>query len=308
MSISFYKKIFSYSGVIIWHAHRNNEILYACILRLFIPLKLVVTRHSDTEPSVITRMLYKRADKVVTINPNMERYFDYGVEYVPHSIDIARYKYVSSEYRSGELIGIKQKYIVGVVGRVREEKGQAILIKAISPILINNPEWAVVILGKVKASDSKYHTGMLEYAEKQGVLEQIYFHDEVEDPRPHYESFSILAVPSLSEGFSMVTLEGMASGCAVICFRDVGIHNSLISDERDGLLIPYMDVELFTQKLKLLISDGMFRKRMGICAREKVLAEWSIETEVNHLVRIYEGLTKSSKKSSQDSNHTKKSP
>src|SRR5687767_2523885 len=54
------------SEPVIWHAHRNNELLLGLVLRWFRPkLKVVFTRHGSYPPSGFTRMIARRADGMI---------------------------------------------------------------------------------------------------------------------------------------------------------------------------------------------------------------------------------------------------
>ena len=54
---------------VIWHAHRNNELLLGVLLRWFRPkLRVVFTRHGSYPPSGFTRMIARWADERITLN------------------------------------------------------------------------------------------------------------------------------------------------------------------------------------------------------------------------------------------------
>src|SRR5688572_2922469 len=65
------KIVFGKTSCII-HAHRNNEMMFALLLRwLGGKFRLVATRHSETKPTALTIWLLKRADAVVALIPTL---------------------------------------------------------------------------------------------------------------------------------------------------------------------------------------------------------------------------------------------
>ena len=62
------------TGPVVWHAHRNNELLVGLLLRVLRPkLKVVVTRHSATAPGAWTRFLLARADSIISLDRKSTR-------------------------------------------------------------------------------------------------------------------------------------------------------------------------------------------------------------------------------------------
>jgi glycosyltransferase involved in cell wall biosynthesis len=69
-------------------------------------------------------------------------------------------------------------------------------------------------------------------------------------------------LPSLSDSFSLATLEAMACGLPVIVSRETGIAD-LISDGRQGYVVPSRDAESIREKLHFLYETPDIRRTMG---------------------------------------------
>jgi glycosyltransferase involved in cell wall biosynthesis len=85
----------------------------------------------------------------------------------------------------------------------------------------------------------------------------------------------ILVMPSYREGLPNSLLEAMASGCAVIA-SSVGAIPDVISDRKNGILVPRGDKVQLANSLILLGSSYQFRKKMGGLARETILNQHDI--------------------------------
>lgn len=102
-------------------------------------------------------------------------------------------------------------------------------------------------------------------------------------------TFDIFFQPSLWEAMSMVVLEAMAAGKAIVATR-VGENGRIIEDGIDGLLSEPMDVLGMAAALGRVIDDAALRVRLGQAARAKIEQTFTIQQMVNAYEAVYEEL------------------
>ena len=96
----------------------------------------------------------------------------------------------------------------------------------------------------------------------------------------------VVVVPSLwQEGFGLSVIEGMASGKPVIASRVGGIME-IITDYKDGFLIPPGDSESLSAKISEIVDDGELEKRIGSASRRTAEKSFNIEDKKRELLHL----------------------
>ena len=74
----------------------------------------------------------------------------------------------------------------------------------------------------------------------------------------------ILILPSLSEGFALVTLEAMSRGMVVICTNRCGLKD--IGNKNDYIIVTPNNYLIIKKKINFFLKNPNALKRMGIRA------------------------------------------
>ncbi len=122
----------------------------------------------------------------------------------------------------------------------------------------------------------------LEKKVKAARLERIQFIGNVRDIEKYYEKAAFLVFPSRNEGFGMVLLEAMYFCLPVVSYDCKAGPKEIIIDGVNGYLVEPGDVEVFTEKMELLMNDESLRRRIGAQSartvirfhKESILDQW----------------------------------
>lgn len=99
----------------------------------------------------------------------------------------------------------------------------------------------------------------------------------------------IFLFPSYNEGMPMAVLEAMAYGLAIVT-TNVGGIPKLIEDGISGYLCDPGDVEQMADRLSELLLNETKRKALGDEARQKAIQKYSMESHINKLLKLYQGV------------------
>jgi len=93
---------------------------------------------------------------------------------------------------------------------------------------------------------------------------------ETKNPEVYYREASVLAFPSLTEGFGRVALEAMTSGIPVITTENA---KGIVEDGVSGFVVPIRDVSALKEKMEYFYRNPEEVRRMGIAARAAATAK-----------------------------------
>ena len=170
------------------------------------------------------------------------------------------------------------------VGRLSQEKGQALLLEAVASLVCRSRELRLHIVG-----DGPDRRWLENYANQLGISAHVVFEGWVDGRRltALYCQTDIFILPSLAEGIPMVLMEAMAMEIPCVAPRVSGIPE-LIEHGVDGLLFAVADVDELCQAVRNFLDSGELRFRIGKKAREKVLREYDMARNTERFAELIE--------------------
>lgn len=102
----------------------------------------------------------------------------------------------------------------------------------------------------------------------------------------HYRRAAVFCLASVEEGLAMVLAQAMACGLPVVATRNTGAED-LVSEGREGFVVPIRDVEALKQKLLWLYENREARQAMGREARRRVESGFGWDDYGERVTRAY---------------------
>jgi len=168
--------------------------------------------------------------------------------------------------------------IVLSIGRLNYGKGFDLLIRAWNSISQSiRKDWELHIIG-----DGEEKENILQYLKEHQLLDSVKILPPTKQIQEHYRQASIFTLTSRAEGLPMVLLEAQSFGLPIVSFDCPTGPSEIVRDNVDGFLISDFDTDTFAEKLTLLMSDDLLRKKMGKNAyagaqrfqKEKIVEKW----------------------------------
>ena len=144
------------------------------------------------------------------------------------------------------------------IGRLTEQKNQAMLIQAFSIISERVPDWDLRIIGEGELFDNLQ--SLIEMHDMTGRIHLVGNRDDINH---EYESAQLFVLPSTFESFGLVTAEALLHGLPVIGLAECDGTNVLIKHEQNGMLIDNATAESFSEAMLELMSNVEKRRLYG---------------------------------------------
>ena len=141
-----------------------------------------------------------------------------------------------------------------------------------------------MLVGLAKGPDLTWVNGL-----RQGIEDRVLLAGEQSPIEPWYQGLSILVHPSYAEGYSLVHVEAMASGCCVVASK-LPYLDTLIEHGRTGFFFEPGDVKGLRGVLDELTRDPERARQVGRNAAEEARRRCGVEHEARALRDLYHSL------------------
>ncbi len=284
--------------VAVWHGHDYKSNLLGLLIRPFWRMALVTTLHGWTN-------LSGRAPLYVRVDKRCLRYYHAAIcvsedliedclacnvspnrcHLIHNAIDTDEYRRNLSVSEAKRAIGAPaNELLIAAVGRLSPEKGLDLLIRAVVDLRRSG-----LPVGLWVAGDGSLQHTLSQQISDLGGGDYVRLMGHLPDPRTLYQAADVFVLSSIREGLPNVVLEAMALKTPVVATRIAGVPK-LVTDGRDGLLIPPGDPAALVDAIRRVLCDANLRERLGNSARATIEERFSFVRRMEKVVSIYDEL------------------
>lgn len=283
------------------HAHLLGANLYASLASILCGVKVISTFHGESDVefdklsskiklaiiNIFSRRIVFVSEYLRIMYINQYKLNNKKIDVIYNGVDISKW---DQHRRNGELRKIvslsASSILVGAVGDVRKPKGYDILLKTASMMKFHNPDISFVVLGDKHGDLFKK---LLQLRSKLDLKEEFHFIGHREDIDVLIHDFDIFVLPSISEGFSICTIEAMAAGIPVIVTK-CGGPEEIIINRMNGLIVNANDAIALKQAILEIISNKSLRERLVKQAKKDVKKRFSINNMMMNYQKLYSNI------------------
>ena len=289
---------FQSEGIDLIHLHAPNPMMLLALAVKCIRLPLVISYHSDVVRQKLLaralrpfeRLVFTRAARILSDSPTYPqgsaflKSYSHKLTVLPLGIDLDPFLRPNSP-------------ALAFAGRLQREHGTPLWLSVGRLVYYKGLPNAIEALTRVPGKLMLVGTGPLEadlrrLAKKLGVADRTIWmgYRSFEEVVGAYQAATALWFPSnaRSEGFGLVQVEAMASGCPVIntAIEDSGV--SWVSrHEETGLTVAVDDPAELARAAHRLITERGLRQRLAAGARERACREFDQRLMAERCLNIY---------------------
>jgi len=180
--------------------------------------------------------------------------------------------------------------VIGIVGNVREWKGQETVVRALIAVLKAHPDVVCFFVGATTPWDTAYREKLDRLIADAGIGANVRFTGYQADPASFVNMMSIVMHASIEpEPFGMVVLEAMAQRKPIVGSRAGGVVEMVVEGQT-GYTFPPGDHAELARRLIELLGDPARASRMGDAGYQRLLDSFSIEQYMNGIHSVYHSI------------------
>jgi len=236
-------------------------------------------------PWVMQEVTARRMDRIITVSQNTTRAIE-RMFHVPRDLMTCVYNGIDTErFRPLPDVPESPNTILFNTNSEDRNKGAVYLFDALRILRDQDVPFHLIIVD----NDRKSLKLAPELVRRYGLSTHVTFIGRVsnEELLELYNRATILASPSLYEGFGLPAAEAMACEKAVIAttapaFPEVMEHG------RTGWLVKPADGPALAEGIRLLLENAELRRRLGKAARQSIIERFNWRKNAEQVVGVYE--------------------
>lgn len=236
----------------------------------------------------ICRFLAKQATQVIANSyavqqkcQELESIPSDKITVIPNAVDVENFQGISSK-KAKKMLNIDPAApVIGVVGNWRPVKGLVCFLQAAAQIHTAIPSAQFILAGQGPQENE-----LKDLAKQLGIYSNTHFLKNHPDIPSMISAFDIAVQSSLSESFSNVLLEYMASGKPIVA-TNVGDASVVLDHGKSGFIVPPGNPTALSKAVGQLCDNETFAAQLGTAARKKVLAQWSVAALLKRYEHFY---------------------
>lgn len=299
-SWSYYLKLFRIireNNVKLIQAHLLGSTLTYSIIALLLRIPLVATLHGKVDVNPNERLVYIKnlimklgVKRLIAVSQDLANYIEErglfkksNIRVIYNGIDVAKYGKNSLNDVRQELLLNDDTILVGSVGNIRPAKAYHVLIEAAKAVIEHNSNVHFVIAGHQKPELMEQLNNLIAHFNVSGHVHFIGFQQK---SAVFLGQMDLFALSSNSEGFSISTIEAMATGLPVVVTR-CGGPEEIVTHGKNGWMVASNNPLELAQGLITLIKDKVLRDQLAVTGMQHTKDTFSIDNLMNSYQKEY---------------------
>ena len=299
------RKIIKSEKVDLIQSHLLGSNVYCALAGLLTRKPVVTTFHGSVDVSKTERfialkfgLINKGASSIVAVSENLG---DEIIRRTPlnlnkmaiiyNGIDSAVFERKKFDDFRRQFSWGEDDLIIGSLGNIRPAKAYDVLLRA-AAMLDNQKQVCRFVIagqGESKGKPSSLYKELLNLRESLGLQDQVKFIGFVDDPADFLSKVDMFLLSSSSEGFSISTIQAMASSLPVIATRSGG-PEEIVTHQQDGWLVEKNDPAVIAEAISILSGDPECRAKLSSKAKLKVDSTFGISAMLDAYQKLYSAL------------------
>ena len=280
-------------------ANGNFAGMYGVPVKILTRKKFIIVQHlihkEESFEAKILKMLYRYSDKLVSISDSVSENLQLilGDDFKKKTTKI-RHGIILPELDES-YADKKENISIGIVGSIIRLKAIDNIFEAAKESIYQNKNVHIHIFGAPREDEPDsviYEKELMKFIVDANLERNVHFHGFEKSKEKIYSSIDILInYSSIPESFSLTVLEALLFGKIVIA-SDVGGPRELITNNKNGFLVPPSNTKALSEKIKYCIGkfNSIEIEAVRNNARKSVEENFSLERFSSEYKRLFDSI------------------
>jgi glycosyltransferase involved in cell wall biosynthesis len=183
--------------------------------------------------------------------------------------------------------------VIGVLGNIREWKGQEVAVRAMRKIVDEYPDTVCLFIGDTTKDDIQYKEKLDTLIKELELSSNIIFTGYIKNVSDYLNILQIVLHTSIDpEPFGRVIIEAMSLSKPIIASND-GAIPEIIENEKSGLTFRPGDHEHLAQQVIKLLRNKEYAENLGRGGNERLLNNFHIKVNIDKTQSLYDKILSS---------------
>ncbi|RXJ87165.1 glycosyltransferase family 4 protein [Arcobacter sp. CECT 8985] len=290
-------KIIDKKDIDIVHLHWTKDIPIIVLAKLLSKRKpkIVQTRHMNMtrfKSDFYHKFLYKNIDTIICVTKSLQEQI---TKFIPSNIrpnlELVYLGANEAEILTDEEINsfknsleVGNSFMVGLIGRINEFKGQHLLIEAMKELKQKNLNIKAYIIGS--AMSEEYLEKLKQKVDLHDLNNVLKFVGFTKEPYKFMQACDVVLMTSKNETFGLVTIEAMKNQTAVIASNSGGVLE-IIEDENTGLLFENQNANDLAKKIEKLYNNKNLKDKLAKAGKNKADRDFDNNMQFKKLIKVF---------------------
>lgn len=284
------KKIIKKEEIDIVHSHHRMAAFYSKLLNIFNKrFKRIYTSHNVFFDKKRLLRFSLKGSAIVAVGDGVKKNLMncYGIKFerikviynsieIPEKINLPNDEFIKKK---------KDNTYICTIGRLSEQKGIDVFLRAIAKVIQNNKSVYGIIIG-----DGELKEDLIKLSQKLNIENNIMFLGYRKDVIELIRCMDFIVLSSRWEGLPLTPIEAFSQYKTVIA-SDIAGNNEIVQNKKNGLLFEKDNVEDLADKMFYFIKNKEEKAKMEktsfSCYKEKYSYENFIKNYMNLYEKIY---------------------
>jgi len=281
------------------HAHLLGSNVYGALLGMVTRVPMIATFHGAVDVAAGERFLKAKfaligwgASSIVCVSKRLQIELSERSSLPANKLKLIYNGVNYDTFSSGQAVGLRQELgldrtatLVVSIGNIRPAKGYPYLVDAAVSLAEYDSNTHFVVVGHQRENLFNDLKKQIDESVRKPNIHWLGFREDVADI---LRQADIFLLPSVSEGFSIATVEAMMAGVPVIATRSGG-PEEIIEDGVTGCLVPVKDPHAIVRAIEALKAPAT-REQIVQNARSRAQERFSLDSMLHGYLTIYRRL------------------